>query len=179
MGSSAPNWGPCPGSVHSLSPWTPREVLPCGSNWHLPVANGGSPLPVLGLLSLAGVPTGGGQVSERLVPPARGRCLAGPTHLLLLGGRKEAHHLHGLLESFKVVLQVLSVLDLQVMLKNKVSSALGTSGLGRVVCEDDFGWNRWGRAGGRQEMNGLLYAAPLWASLELVWGLERAKADGL
>ena len=45
------------------------------------------------------------------------------------------------------MLQVLSIFDLQVMLKNKVSSALGPSGLGRVVCEDDFGWNRWGRAG--------------------------------
>lgn len=36
-----------------------------------------------------------------------------------------------------------------------------------------------GAGPGRQGMNGLLYAAPLWASLELVWGLERAKADGL
>lgn len=76
------------------------------------------------------------------------------------------------------MLQVLSIFDLQVMLKNKVGRALGTSGLGRVVCEDDFGWNH-GAGPGRQGMNGLLYAAQLWASLELVWGLERAKADGL
>ena len=52
-----------------------------------------------------------------------------------------------------------------------------------------LGWGGWcvrmilagsdGAGLGRQGMNGLLYAAPLWASLELVWGLERAKADGL
>lgn len=66
---------------------------------------------------------------------------AGPAHLLLLGGREEAHHLHGLLESFKVMLEVLPIFNLQVMLKNKVGSALGTSGLVRVACEDDFGWN--------------------------------------
>lgn len=46
-------------------------------------------------------------------------------HLLLLGGRKEPHHLHGLLEPFKVMLQIFPIFDLQVMLKNKVGGALG------------------------------------------------------
>ena len=39
------------------------------------------------------------------------------------------------------MLQVLSIFDLQVMLKNKVSSALSTSGLGRVVWNEG-NWSR-------------------------------------
>lgn len=42
-----------------------------------------------------------------------------------------------------------------------------------ILAGTDGVWPRtWG-------MNGVLYATPLWASLESVWGLERAKADGL
>ena len=123
-----------------------------------------------------------GQISECLVnlgvPGWKMERAPGPIHLLLLGGREEAHHLHGLLESFKVVLQVLPIFDLQVMLKNKVGGALGTSGLVRVACEDDFGWSRWG---GAQDPGNewAPLCRPLWASLVPVWGPERAKADGL
>lgn len=55
------------------------------------------------------------------------------------------------------------------MLKNKVSNTLGISGPGRVACQNDFGWNRWGRA---QDMGNewAPLCCLLWASLELVWG---------
>lgn len=101
------------------------------------------------------------------------------SHLLFLRGGKEAHHLHGLLESFKVMFQVFSVFDLQVMLKNKVIDTLGISGSERVAaCGNGFGWNRWGRA---QDMGNewAPLCCLLWASLEPALGPKRAKADGL
>lgn len=55
--------------------------------------------------------------------PRRRRWAGRLAHLLLLGGREEAHHLHGLLESFKVMLQVFSIFDLQVMLENSQGHA--------------------------------------------------------
>lgn len=59
-------------------------------------------------------------------------------HLLLLGGRQEAHHLHGLLKPFKVMFEVFSIFNIQVMLKNKIKAwalwhfLLGGQRAGRV-----------------------------------------------
>lgn len=112
------------------------------------------------------------------MPRQRGRD-GWPAHLLFLGGGKEAHHLHGLLESFKVMFQVFSIFDLQVMLKNKVIDTLGISGSERVaVCGNGFGWNdgagprTWG-------MNGLLYAASCGPPWSQSGGRRGPRQDGL
>ena len=107
-----------------------RESLPCAHRHRATL--------------LSGAPVG---VSADLRQCPCGRWPDGwPAHLLFLGGGEEAHHLHGLLEPFKVMLQVFSIFDLQVMLKHKVSETPGISGSERVACGNDFGWSRWGRA---------------------------------
>lgn len=42
-----------------------------------------------------------------------------PFHSLLLGGRKEPHHLHRLLKPLKVVTQVFFIFDLEILLQRK------------------------------------------------------------
>lgn len=73
------------------------------------------------------------------------------------------------------MLQVFAIFNLQVMLENKVGDTLGISGPVRVVCEKDFGWNRWG---GAQDAGNewAPLCSLLLASLERVLGLEVAKA---
>lgn len=133
-----------------LSTLTLLGKSPYGFKWCLPVTNDERPFPCaychwVNFLSeaLTGVLVRSQRVTSEIWGCSCGRLQA---HLLLLGGREEAHHLHGLLESFKVMFQVFSVFDLQVMLKNKVGNTLGISGPVRAACEDDFGWNRWGGA---------------------------------